>query len=215
MISLRADAASTRGETPTTKGRRLKFSLVAVLAGGITLLHYFTQHGLIYHHIFYRELYFLPLILAGFWFGLRGGLLTSLGITALYLPYTLLNWNNFSPDDLDTLLEIILFNVVALMLGYLRDREKKRAREKLEGVMAMAGTVAHELNTPLQVALGNTQLLFEETPPETETATQLRVVIDNLQSMGSIIRKMSGIDRIELKEYTGGAKIIDLEKASP
>jgi K+-sensing histidine kinase KdpD len=38
--------------------------------GGITFLHYSTQMDRNLQHAFYRELYFLPIVLAGFWFGL-------------------------------------------------------------------------------------------------------------------------------------------------
>ena len=65
---------------------KLKTGIIVLLVSIISLLHYFTGMQLIYYHIFYRELYFLPLILAGFWFGLKGGIIASLSVTVLYLP---------------------------------------------------------------------------------------------------------------------------------
>ena len=192
-----------------------KIGILTILVGITTVLHYSTQHSQMYLHLIYREFYFLPIILAGFWYGLRGGLITSLSITALYLPFTMLSWNSFSPDDLAKVIEIVLFNVIAILLGMLRDREKIRTREKLEGVMAMAGAVAHELNTPLQVALGNSQLLQENFAPETETHEDLQRVIDNIRTMDKIIKKISLIDRLELQNYSGETKIVDIERASP
>ena len=64
-----------------------KLSLVIGATVIISLFHYLTQQQEMYYHLFYRELYFLPLILGGVWFGLRGAVLTSLSITILYLPY--------------------------------------------------------------------------------------------------------------------------------
>jgi two-component system OmpR family sensor kinase len=109
-------------------------------------------------------------------------------------------------------IEIILFIVVAVLVGTLRDREKTRMREKIEGVKAMAGTVAHELNTPLQVVLGNSQLLQEEFDSSTETHVELQGIINNLRKMDQIIKKISFIDRVELKDYVGNTKILDTEK---
>src|SRR4030042_1038007 len=109
------------------KSNKLRIILIAVLLICITFLHYFTKMQQIYQHIFYRELYFLPLILSGFWFGLRGGVITSLTITALYLPFTLIHWRG-SPDDFDKILQILLLNIVAAGLGFLSDRGK--AEEK-------------------------------------------------------------------------------------
>jgi two-component system sensor histidine kinase HydH len=106
------------------KTQSKKIILVVILVLGISFLHYFTQQARHHYHIFYRELYFLPLILAGFWFGLRGALIISFGITGLYLPYTLMHWQGFSPEDFDKIMEIMLFNIIAAILGTLRDREK-------------------------------------------------------------------------------------------
>jgi signal transduction histidine kinase len=192
----------------------IKILFIVILVGAIASLHYSTQYSQIYHHIVYRELYFLPLILGGFWFGLRGGLITSFSIVASYMPFVILRWDSFSPDDLDKSIEIILFIVVAVLVGTLRDREKARMMEKIESVKAMAGTVAHELNTPLQVVLGNSQLLQEEFDSSTETHVELQGIINNLRKMDQIIKKISFIDRVELKDYVGNTKILDIEKTN-
>lgn len=190
----------------------IKIFFIVILVGTIAFLHYSTLYTQIYHHIVYRELYFLPLILGGFWFGLRGGLITLFCVIASYTPFVILRWNSFSPDDLDKSIAIILFIVIAILVGILRDRENARMREKIEGVKAMAGTVAHELNTPLQVILGNSQLLLEEFAPATETHTELQGIINNLQKMEQIIKKISFIDSVELRDYIGNTKILDIEK---
>jgi signal transduction histidine kinase len=101
---------------------------------------------------------------------------------------------------------------VAVLVGTLRDREMARMREKIEGVKAMAGTVAHELNTPLQVVIGNSQLLQEEFDSSTETHVELQKIINNLHEMAQIIKKLPLIDRVELKDYVGNTKILDIEK---
>jgi signal transduction histidine kinase len=192
----------------------LKILSIVVLVGAITSLHYITQHTQIYHHIVYRDLYFLPVILGGFWFGLRGGLITSFSIIASYIPFVILRWDSFSPDDLDKSIANILFIVVAILVGVLRDRENAQTREKIEGVKAMAGTVAHELNTPLQVVLGNSQLLLEEFDSGTETHMELQGIVNNLQKMNQIIKKISFIDSVELRDYIGNTKILDIEKTN-
>jgi signal transduction histidine kinase len=188
--------------------------LIIALAAGISLLHLFTAQSRHHLHVFYRELYFLPLILAAFWFGLRGALATSFSITAVYFIYTLILWQGFSPDDFDKLLEIGLFNIVATVAGTLRDREKQRENEKLEGIVAMAGGVSHEMNTPLFSALGTAQLLKDELDSETENYKDVQTILTNLQEMRRLIQKISEIDRIEMKDYVGNSHIIDFEKSS-
>ncbi len=175
-----------------------------------TFLHFTINQSQPYYHIVLRELYFLPILLGAFWYGIRGGLICSMGISALYLPMVIIHWQGFSPEDLDKSLGIILLNVVALVMGILSDREKKQAHEKKEAILAMAGTIAHELNTPLQVVLGNSQFLQDDFEPESETYLELQTIISNTKMIQQIVKKISFLDRFALKEYAGDAKIVDI-----
>ena len=188
----------------------LKIFLVVLLVAITTFLHFSTNQSQYYYHIVFRELYFLPILLAAFWFGVRGGLVASVGISTLYLPLVIMHWQNFSPEDLDKSLEITLFNVVALVLGVLSDREKKREREKREAILAMAGTIAHELNSPLQVVLGNSQFLQDDFEPESDTYKELQTIINNTKTIKQVVNKISFLDQFVLKEYVGDEKIIDI-----
>jgi len=157
------------------KNDKSKKGVVVLLVVVISFLHYFTGMREVYYHIFYRELYFLPLILAAFWFGLKGGMITSLSVTALYLPVAAMHWQGFSPDDFDTILEILLFNIVAAGLGFISDREKsherarieaeRRAREQAESANRLKSdflsVISHVLRTPLISIIGYNDLLLD------------------------------------------------------
>jgi two-component system, NtrC family, sensor histidine kinase HydH len=103
-----------------------------MLVAVITFFYYFTELNQHARHLFYQGLYFLPIMLAGFWLGLRGVLTTSLSITVLNLPFTFIHWKGFSIGDFNNIMEMVLYNAVALVLGVLRNREQvhqKRLRE--------------------------------------------------------------------------------------
>ena len=51
----------------------VRIGVLAALILGITALHYFTGTDQHYYHDIYRRLYYLPIVLAGLWFALRGG----------------------------------------------------------------------------------------------------------------------------------------------
>ncbi len=191
----------------------IKILLVISLVTATTFLHYSTRQNQYYYHIFLRELYFFPILLAAFWYGLRGGLIASVGISVLYIPLVVTHWQQFSPEDLDKSLEILLFNLVALVMGVLSDREKNREREKQEAILAMAGTIAHELNTPLQVVLGNSELLQDDFESESETYKELQIIINNTKTIQEVVKKISFLDRIVLKEYAGDAQIVDISRS--
>jgi hypothetical protein len=112
---------------------KLKVGVVSILIAGITFLTYYLGADWRYLHIFCRGLYFIPVMLAGFWFGLRGGLCASLAICILYIPYAIMSWKAFSEWDFDRVIDIVLYNMVALIMGILSDRQKvdQKIRRKI------------------------------------------------------------------------------------
>jgi len=185
---------------------------VATLVVIISLFHYFTKVSQVYQHIFYRELYFLPLILSGFWFGLKGGLVTSISITVLYLPFTLLHWEG-SPDDFDKLLEILLFSIVSAGLGFISDRQKAEekarieaehiAREQAESANRLKSDflsiVSHELRTPLISIIGYNDLLLDGVAGKLteEQIDALKKIGTNSKRLLDFINAMLDLSRLE------------------
>lgn len=190
-----------------------KLPVIIFMVIGISALHLVVPHAFEKGHIFARELFFLPIILSAFWFGLRGAVIISLSITAFYLGYSTLHWRGFTPDDLDRLLEICLFNIVAITTGLLQDRQKARAREKLESIRALAGTVAHELNSPLFVAIGNLELLQDDFEQNSEPFREMGNIKNNLNELKILIKKISQLEDVVTKDYYGTSRIVDLDKS--
>lgn len=87
--------------------------------------------------------------------------------------------------------------------------EEKMERVKLEGVIEMAGTAAHELNTPLFAALGMAELLEDDL--ETSFSEEMGIIIRNMQEMKKQIRKMTSVTGFESRDYVGNTKIIQLK----
>jgi two-component system, NtrC family, sensor histidine kinase HydH len=107
----------------------LRLTLLAAAVVGISLLHYLTPlHQPMLHDIFQR-LYYLPIILAAFWFGLRGGLVSSLVVSILYVPHVLFQWGVHPSLELEKFLEILLYNVVGGITGFLCQQEETRRRQ--------------------------------------------------------------------------------------
>ena len=72
----------------------LKIGLIVLLVVIVTFLHYSTIHGKLGLHIPHRELYFLPILLATYWFGLSFGLVTSLAVSLIYAPHVFIHDEN-------------------------------------------------------------------------------------------------------------------------
>ena len=177
------------------RGERLRIILVVTLVAGITLLHYFTESKVHYYHIFYQGLYFLPVMLAGFWFGLRGALCASVSITILYLPFTIIHWKGFSADDFNSVMEMLLYNVVAVILGKLRDQEKaaqKRLREaeSLATIGKAVSGLAHDLKTPLIAIGGMSRLVQKNLEENNPCCNKLDLIIKETQRLEEMVKEM-------------------------
>jgi len=179
----------------TSYSKISRIAIIAVLVAGISLLHYITQLGRAYEHSFYRELYFLPIILAGFWFGLRGGLATALTITVFYLPFILGQQEGFSPSKFDNTIEILLFNVVAVTLGFFRDRElehqsRLREAESLAAMGQALSSVAHDMKTPLITIGGYANSVRKKLTESDPNRQKLDVVIRQTRRLEAMVKKM-------------------------
>jgi two-component system sensor histidine kinase HydH len=192
------------------RGPKRKVAFVAFLVGGITLAHYFTEWKVHYYHIFYQGLYFLPIILSGFWFGLRGALGTSLSISMLYLPFTIINWNGFSADDFNSVMEIVLYNVIALVLGMLRDRERVAQgrlwqSERLAAMGKAVSCLAHDLKTPL-IAIGGLGRLARKNIENNDSSfkEKLDVIVKEANRLEKMVKEMLDFSRpLELHPIKG------------
>ena len=132
-----------------TLKRSTKIGLIAVLIVIVTILHYSSAHGGLGAHIAHRELYFIPILLCSFWFGLKPGIATSAAISLIYAPHV------FSSSATDSnlwsvIFQILMFNVVALILGYLVERGKRQqeqviASEKSAALGLAATAIGHEM----------------------------------------------------------------------
>jgi signal transduction histidine kinase len=74
----------------------------------------------------------------------------------------------------------------------------------------MAGTAAHELNSPLFAALGTAQLLRDDLPTQ-EMIEEIDMIIRNMKTMSELTRKMTSVTGFESKEYVGETKIVTLK----
>lgn len=91
----------------------------------------------------------------------------------------------------------------------LAEQEQMR-REKLQGVLEMAGAACHEMNQPLQ----NIFFMlddFLDAYPESQIGLQIK---DQMNRIRTITGKLERITTYETKDYIQGTKIIDIDKAS-
>jgi len=92
------------------------------------------------------------------------------------------------------------------------EREKLQ-HERLKGVLELAGAASHEMNQPLQVISGYSELLLQPKKTPNELNKDLRIMKENCKKLGEITLKLQNITHYKTKDYLDG-KIIDIDEAS-
>ncbi len=146
--------------------------------------------------------------------------ITDLGQTIDKSERVLLNVKGERIPILKTVTPTILHGRRHLIDSFMDITEHKRAqedrvqREKLQGVIEMAGAVCHELNQPLQAVSGYSELLMGDVSEDNPLYGDIKKIKAEISRMGQITRKLMHITRYETKDYIEGAKIIDIDRAS-
>lgn len=105
--------------------------LIAVALALISYFHYVPLHlSFMAHdtfHILLRRLYYIPILYAAFRFGIKGGMLTSLTATALFIPHAAASMGGFFENgSIDNFFDVILYNVVAFITGALVEAKRRQ-----------------------------------------------------------------------------------------
>jgi len=184
---------------------RIPLLVVAAALLLVSALHYGTPRGPSYHalHDVWRRLYYVPIVLGAFHYGLRGGVLTALAATVLYLPHVLFQWGSMAGDD--RYLEIVMFNVIGFVTGLLAEElhhqreEAKRAyrrlaesfertkeAERLAAMGQLSASLAHEIRNPLSSLKGSMPILLrgiEKDDPRQEFAEIVEKELNRLEDL--------------------------------
>lgn len=192
------------GSTDNHNGS-LKLIALAVLIGAILVLHYLTLHEKALHHAVYRMLFYLPLVLGSFWFGLRGAAGVSAAVVLFYVPFVFLQWRGVD-RDFTILLEGGLYVFIALVLGYLSERQRREqaARveaERLAGIGRAVAEIAHDMKSPLMAIGGFVTQVSRKLPSGDPGRKKLDLVVRETSRLESMVKEMLDFGRpLELRK---------------
>ncbi len=143
-----------------------KISTITFIALAITISHYVVDpHAGSVHDILQR-VYYVPIVLAGLWFGVRGGLITAFLVTLAYLPHARHGW--YGPYTfVFQASEMTMYHVIGGLCGYLSNKEKKafeaehKAHEEKEVAYEAERKSREEKEAALQSLRDKTRELFK------------------------------------------------------
>ena len=95
------------------------------------------------------------------------------------------------------------------------NRQKEQAgNEKFQGVLEMAGGVAHSLNQPLTIINNLINEVLSELQHNNKIYLKIVKVHNQIKKMNDITDKLGRIKKYEAMDYVAGIKIVDIDKAS-
>lgn len=179
----------------------------------VSAFHFFTPVDSLVLHQVYQRLYYIPIILASFWYGWRGGL-GAAGLAGLsYLPHISLHWQHQNYDyALNQYAEIALFFVIGAVTGWLGDQKRRASEraerintelqtayadlrqtigqllqaERLSSLAEIASGVVHEIRNPLGAIKGAVEILEDELAedsPRREFAQIAKIEVERIDKL--------------------------------
>ena len=186
--------------------RTSRIVIIAALVLIITILHFetTTEHPVL--HQVYQRSYYLPVVLASYWFEILGGVATALCLAVLFVAHIMRDWSHHPDMAIQQYAEIPMYFVIAVLVGYLSGLQRK-TREKLNETfdqlrhadrLALLGQlsagIAHEIRNPLASIQGAVEILSQNVPaqdPKSEFAQIARKEVARLARLTSEILQFS------------------------
>lgn len=184
---------------------RLRLPLVFALMAAISWVHFQLGPQRAVAHVFLQDLYFLPIFLAGFWWGPLGGLAAALAASGVYLPHVLLVLQPDSVPFVSAMTRIALFIMMGLVVGWLRRREQHhqdeaQQAESLAAVGRAVASVAHDMKTPLMAIGGFSAQVQRKLPLHSPESQKIQLVMEQTARLESMVRVMLDFSRpLELR----------------
>ena len=152
-----------------------KWLLIIVISFFTIVFHY--MYGMSHASVleaFHRRLCYIPIVLAGLWFGIGGGIATAAGISLAVFPFIYMQRSMGHDFVSGELVEVLFYWVIGVLTGTLSDaqrRERKkndvlkeqvRVSERLSTIGELFAYMMHEIKNPLSSIKGAADIVADE-----------------------------------------------------
>ncbi len=201
----------TRGGMAATD--RWRVAALVLLVATISTLHYVTSPTRIVWHEVFQRLYYVPIILAAYWYGVRGGLFTALLVSLAYLPHIRMAWTQGVQQQASRYAELVVFNLVGVVVGLLASAQRRvteryqraaaslevanrelresydhlRRADRLKALGEIAAGLAHEIRHPLASIGGALEIIESRAAEDSPEGEFSRLAKAELQRLDRLV----------------------------
>ncbi len=192
---------------------RVRFASILGLILLVSVFHYRTSTHYVYLHEIYQRIYYIPIVLAAFWYGPIGGLAAAFLTSSIYYYHIHSAWGHLPSYSFNQYAEIALYHVVAVIIGLLAQKEKRQRRrleetseelrkayrqiqdtfehlkqaDRLAALGELSAGIAHEIRNPLATIKGAVEILQSEIPEAHPKREFVQVVREETARVNKII----------------------------
>jgi signal transduction histidine kinase len=164
-----------------------KIFIIVIITIGISLFHLTALHSQMGAHMVHRELFFIPIVLACFWFGLKPGLISAGVISFIYVSKALLGPESQMPF-IPTLFQVFTFGLIAMILGTLVNHNEKVHEENIrKKELSALGNAALNLGKEIQDVSNALRNAFSRIEDESLGKDEIEEGFDRLDSLVKIL----------------------------
>ena len=176
----------------------------------ISLLHAAASGSEVIWHGLLLRLYYLPILVAAYWYGAFGGLLVALTCSLAYVPHLREQSVSF---EAGRYAEIVVFHLIGLTVGVLATAQRRvtdryqaaaatleaanrelqdsyehlERADRLKTLGEVAAGLAHEIRHPLASIRGALEIIGERSQPNTPEAEFSRLAMAEVQRLDNLV----------------------------
>jgi signal transduction histidine kinase len=178
----------------------------------VSALHYGTIGHELSLHIVHRELYFIPILLGSFWFGLSGGVLTSIIVSIVYAFHAYI-FSLGHDQSLALFVQIAVFILIAVLLGLLSDKKNQEHKESINNEnLAVLGRAASIIGHVLTEHFNSLSHLFAKDKNRLgkEMSDRIQSEIERITLMVDVLSTF--VPKEETQKYLNDLNPVILER---
>lgn len=140
---------------------KLKWLLIIILVSLISYLHIFAPGHSLTLHILHQQLFFVPIILASFWFGLPSGIAVSVLVSVIFS--TVMFSGEIKGIRLAINIQVAIYIGIAFLIGWLR-KTLQRQQEKIlkDERNSSLNKLVSSLSFEIQEIINNIQIKYDK-----------------------------------------------------